>query len=298
VDDFFSYSKARQIKEDMNKYALIGYPLKHSISPQIHNTAFSLLGIEAHYSKIEINPKRFDGTIDRLRKEGYSGFNVTIPHKQVLIPFLDEIDPDAQKIGAVNTVVIKNNMWKGFNTDVLGFLYPLEQLERPFRNCLVLGTGGASRAVIYAIGNYLKPQIISVAGRSPTKSSELAVKMKSLTGNTVIHNITLDDIQSDISEFDLIVNATPVGTFPHVSNSPLPHLLHLKKGTVVYDLVYNPLRTRLLQDAQKADIKTVTLNGLEMLLQQAAYAFELWTGQQMPVDDVRAYLNDKVLKAK
>jgi shikimate dehydrogenase len=275
----------------MQKYAVIGYPLTHTLSPQIHNNAFQNLNIDAVYEKIEIHPDDLKDTLQQLRNSRINGFNVTIPHKLSIISFLDQIDPDANTIGAVNTVVSKENKWIGYNTDVKGFLTPLINYKEQLEKCLVLGTGGAARAVVFALAKYLRPKSVTIAGRNTEKAAQLNKTFNLLFKYIIIDHQSLEEIYSQLSGYSLIINATPLGTFPDIESTPLPHMEDLSENTIVYDLVYNPLRTKFLNNAEKAGKNIRLIGGLEMLIQQAAIAFKLWTNQEMPVDEVREYLS-------
>jgi shikimate dehydrogenase len=274
----------------MQKFAVIGYPLTHSLSPQIHNFAFKKLKIDAIYEKIEIAQENFSESVNQLKKAGYSGLNITIPHKLNIRSFIDEVDSDAKTIGAVNTIVIKESKWIGYNTDVHGFLAPIVHLKNIIRDCLVLGTGGAARAVIFTLAKYLEPRSITIVGRNRKKAVNLSEELGSLFKLIHFGTSTFREAESIISRINLIVNSTPLGTFPNTDQTPLPNLGDLSKQSIVYDLVYNPLKTKLLKDAAKVGKDIFLINGMEMFLQQAAGAFKLWTGQDMPVADVREYM--------
>jgi shikimate dehydrogenase len=271
----------------MKKYAVIGYPLTHTLSPQIHNFAFQKLSIEADYRKIEIHPDKLDSEIHKLKSEGINGFNVTIPHKLSIMKFLDEIDSDAEAIGAVNTVAHRDEKLIGYNTDVSGFLAPLQGYKNVITRCLVLGTGGAARAVLYALSEYINPESITVAGRPEDNAPALTDEFGQLFKNIEFCHHSLTKLAADLSEFNLIVNATPLGMYPHIEHTALPLLAKLNDKTIVYDLVYNPRKTTFLTDAQKSGKDIILIYGLEMFIQQAASAFKLWTDRDMPVDDVR-----------
>ena len=274
----------------MKKFGIIGYPLTHSLSPQIHNHTFQILEIDAVYEKIEISPESFTKSINELKSGGYSGFNITIPYKLKIMSLLDEIDSDARTIGAVNTIVRKENKWVGYNTDVSGFLTPLLEFKNILLNCLVLGTGGAARAVIFALARYLQPRSITIAGRNLEKAANLSTEFGSLFEMIHLDHRSLNGAESILSEFNLIVNSTPLGTFPNIEQTPLLTILNLREQTIVYDLVYNPLETKLLKNARRAGKNIFLINGMEMLLQQAASAFKLWTNEEMPIARVREYI--------
>jgi shikimate dehydrogenase len=274
----------------MKKFGVIGFPLSHSLSPQIHNTAFQALAIDAVYEKYEIAPADFDSAIRQFKRQEYGGFNVTIPHKSRILTYMDEIDTDAAAVGAMNTVVITRNRWCGFNTDIAGFLSPLLEMKRPIGRSLVLGTGGAARAVIFALMKYINPGQIVIAGRNAAKATILCNTFRKSNSEIELLPQLLADAASQTDKFDLIINTTPVGTNPDKDRTPLPGLIKLKKNAIVYDLVYNPSKSRLLQEAEKAGEGVTLINGLEMLLQQAARSFYLWTGKEMPLTPVRQSL--------
>ena len=274
----------------MKKYAILGWPLKHSLSPQIHNPAFKELGINAEYEKVEINPNNFTTEIYDLKNKNYSGFNITIPHKTKIIPFIDEIDEQAKIVGAVNTICIKNSKWVGYNTDIDGFIEPLLALKRKFDDCVILGTGGAARAVLFALIKYFSPKNLVVAARSQSNARKLLNNFQDLSHGINIDIININDLNSNKITNELIINTTPVGTIPNINDSPLPNLKYLPPSTVVYDLVYNPQETKLLKDARKAGKNITIINGLTMLIGQAAKAFNLWTNKELPRETARKNL--------
>lgn len=276
--------------ESLQKFGVIGYPLTHSLSPHIHNFVFKKLHIHAVYEKIEIDPNQFAGSIEHIKNAGYSGLNITIPYKLKIMSFLDEIDNDAKIIGAVNTIKKKEKIWIGYNTDVHGFLSPIIDFKERIVHCLVLGTGGASRAVIYTLAKYLEPKSITIAGRNPQKTVNLKAEFRAIFNLIQIKDHSFTELGSILPEFNLIVNTTPLGTFPDVNRTPIPQLTFLPEHTIVYDLVYNPVESKFLKDVAVAGKNIIRINGMEMLIQQAAAAFTLWTGLKMPVNDVREYL--------
>jgi len=278
----------------MQKFGVIGYPLTHSLSPQIHNYAFQKLNIDAAYEKIEITPDSFTETVRKLKNSTLNGLNITIPYKLKIMTFLDEIDTDAKTIGAVNTIVKKENEWIGYNTDVHGFLTPLLKLKNRVSHCLVLGTGGATRAVIFSLAKYLDILSITIAGRNLNKAEELCSEFGSQFGMIQFDNRFLSGTESILSDFNLIVNTTSLGTYPNIETTPLPNITNLDEQIIFYDLVYNPLETKFLKDAGKAGKNIYLINGMEMLLQQAASAFKLWTNEEMPIEDVREYINNEI----
>jgi shikimate dehydrogenase len=264
----------------MIKLGLIGYPLGHSLSPKIHTAALQAYGLEGDYSLFPIEPDDMPGLKDlfnRVRTGEISGLNVTIPHKQNVIAFMDELTPTARAIGAVNTIYLKEDKLIGDNTDAMGFLTDLKHafdfssfILPP--SALVLGAGGSARAIVYALLN--DGWDVTIAARRIEQAEQLANSFNA-------HNIkttNFPDLRP--STFDLLVNTTPIGMSPNVDGSPWPQEIPFPNAAVIYDLVYNPRETKLVKDARSQGLNATT--GLGMLIEQAALAFELWTGKIPP----------------
>ncbi|MCC7119597.1 MAG: shikimate dehydrogenase [Anaerolineales bacterium] len=264
----------------MIQLGLIGYPLSHSLSPKIHTAALQACELKGDYSLFPIHPEDKQGLqnlLNQIRAGKIHGLNVTIPHKQNVIEFMDELSPTAKSIGAVNTIYLKDEKLIGDNTDASGFLTDLKNkfdfsAFRLSLSALVLGAGGSARAVVYAL---LKDGWnVTIASRRPEQAQQLA---GAVTGYK-LQVASYADIQP--STFNLIVNTTPVGMTPNIHESPLPEALALPASAFVYDLVYNPRETKLVRDARQRGLSAAT--GLGMLIEQAALAFELWTGENPP----------------
>ncbi len=286
---------------------LTGYPLGHSLSPGIHKLALAACGLQGEYTLFPIHPDDLNGLkalLARLRAGELHGLNVTIPHKQAVVPLLDELTPAAAAIGAVNTIYMRQNKLIGANTDAPGFLADLKRFIASIPNgaskisarksALVLGAGGAARAVVYALVN--DGWQVTVAARRLEQAQELARQYASrLTPYTLrITNYAsrftpyesriTPPTSPNLPEAALIVNATPLGMAPHTDASPWPAGLPFPPQAIVYDLVYNPQETKLVSEARAAGLPAVT--GLGMLVEQAALAFELWTGCLPPSADL------------
>ncbi|MCC6569530.1 MAG: shikimate dehydrogenase [Anaerolineales bacterium] len=261
---------------------LIGYPLSHSLSPKIHTAALKACNLQGDYSLFPISPDDKQGLktlLTRLRSGELHGLNVTIPHKQNVIEFLDVLTPTAQAIGAVNTIYMRDNKLIGDNTDAAGFLSDLHSFLRNRKSeianrnsAIVLGAGGSARAVVYALIN--DGWNVTISARRIEQAQELA---RTVTGYKV-QVTSYHDVQ--LSTFNLLVNTTPVGMSPNVNDSPLPNDVSLKPDMFVYDLVYNPRETKLVRDARAQGLTATT--GLGMLIEQAALSFEIWTGHNPP----------------
>ena len=255
---------------------LIGYPLGHSLSPKIHTAALRACGLIGTYSLFPIHPDNkpeLFNLLTRIRSGEIHGLNVTIPHKRNVIEFMDELTPTAQAIGAVNTIYMRQDKLIGDNTDAPGFLADLNKFVGDWRleierSALVVGAGGSARAVVYALLN--DGWEVNIAARRIEQAQQLAQSFP----NYQLPITNLTDLQ--LSTFSLIVNTTPIGMTPNIDASPLPENTIFSKHTFVYDLVYNPLETKLVRDARAQGLNAST--GFGMLIEQAALAFEKWTG--------------------
>ncbi len=260
-------------------YALIGYPLGHSISPAIHKHLFELSGKQGDYSLLEFPPEDLEARLPALRK--LDGFNVTIPYKQKIIPFLDEIDMKAKNFGAVNTVKNIDGRLIGYNTDAAGFLHALSDARIPLSgHVLLCGTGGVAHMMAHEVISH--DCTLTIGGRTYGKAADFADELAAGSPSAKIEPTTLAYVTGT---FDLIINGTPVGMFPHVKEMPVP-LTVARSAHAVFDAVYNPLETALLRAARKAGASVQ--NGLHMLVWQAAEAQKLWTGAAFRPEDVAA----------
>jgi len=256
---------------------LIGHPLGHSLSPKIHAAALKACNLEGNYSLFPIHLEDKHGLNDllaRVRSGEIHGLNVTIPHKQNVIDLMDKLTPTAKAIGAVNTIYMRENKLIGDNTDAPGFLSDLKRVMSETKSkienrksAIVLGAGGSARAVVHALCN--DGWNVTLAARRIEQAQQLA---QSFTG----YDLRLSTFDLQLSPFNLIVNTTPLGMTPNTETSPLPENAVLSKHTFIYDLVYNPRETKLVRDARAQGLSATT--GLGMLIEQAALAFELWTG--------------------
>ncbi|MBK6645922.1 MAG: shikimate dehydrogenase [Anaerolineales bacterium] len=260
---------------------LIGYPLGHSLSPKIHTAALSAFNLQGNYSLFPIHPddkQELFNLLTRVRAGEIHGLNVTIPHKQNVIGFMDELTQTAKSIGAVNTIYMRDDKLIGDNTDAPGFLSDLKRVSNSSfiipHSALVLGAGGSARAVVYALLN--DGWNVTIAARRIEQAQKLA---DSFT-NYQLPITNLADFP--LLTFHLLVNTTPLGMTPNIETSPLPENTVLSKRTFVYDLVYNPRETKLVRDARAQGLNAST--GLGMLIEQAALAFEKWTGHNPPRD--------------
>lgn len=250
---------------------VLGWPLEHTLSPVIHNAAFRRLGLDWVYLSFPVAPDALSDAIAGLRALGAMGANVTMPHKQHVIPFLDAMTEDAETVGAVNTIENVGGRLVGHNTDIEGFRMLLERdigLELGGRSVLILGAGGAARAVVQAVSASGAGEVV-VAARDVTRAGGFSDTWPAVA------IAGWDEAAADASRFDLIVNATPLG----MGSEPSP-VEGLREGQIVVDLVYSPPVTPLIDAARAAG--SAAYGGLGMLVHQAAAAFRIWTGQEAP----------------
>lgn len=252
----------------MKQNFVIGYPLKQSLSPLLHNHIYSLLNLQMKLEAKEI--KNLDILIDNIHEKNIQLTAVTLPFKEEIIKYLDWIHPTAQEAKAVNTVIRKANKLYGFNTDIDGIAFAFKNICLHSKKILVIGAGGAARA----LGLFLKKQNSEIYwyNRNPNKARKLIAEF---TGNIVENLISVDN------NFDIIINTTPIGMYPNISDTPLPNM-NFNKSQIIFDMIYNPQMTKFLKCAEKQGCKIIT--GLEMFIGQALKQIELITGKHL-VDD-------------
>ncbi|HSA99543.1 MAG TPA: shikimate dehydrogenase [Anaerolineales bacterium] len=267
----------------MIRLGLIGYPLGHSLSPKIHTAALQACGLEGDYSLFPIHPddkQSLKDLLARLRSGEVQGLNVTIPHKQNVMPYLDELTATARVIGAVNTIYLREDKLIGDNTDAPGFLSDLQRFlttktgRHRILKALVLGAGGSARAVVYALLN--DGWEVTLIARRIEQARQLASSFPAYEIDTMHYeSFTLHP-----TTFSLLVNATPVGMTPNIGHSPWPANLPFPPQAAIYDLVYNPRETKLVRDACSQGLSATA--GMGMLIEQAILSFEIWTGHKPP----------------
>jgi len=262
---------------------IIGDPVEHSLSPAMHNAAYEALGIDNQFVYLGARVKIEDvGTVvQAMKKMGIHGLTCTIPHKVAVMKYLDEIDETAKKIGAVNTVLNKQGKLIGFNTDWQGVVVPLERITKlSGKKALVLGAGGAARAVIFGLLN--RKAKVSIFNRTKEKAIELAKEFNCQTTNL--------NKESEIKDFDIIINTTSVGMKPLEKETSIPTKF-INDKQIVFDIVYVPFETKLLKEAKKRGAKII--HGIEMLLHQGTAQFEIYTGHKAPEEVMRKILYEK-----
>jgi len=262
-------------------YGALGNPIGHSLSPVMHNAAFEAAGVNALYVAFESSDLK--GCIDGMRALGIRGMSITIPFKTSVIPYLDELDPLAERIGAVNTLVNQNGRLKGYNTDGLGAMKALQsKVDLAGKRCVLVGAGGAARGIGFMARE--SGMALVVANRSVDRGRSLADYLAC----PFIPLAQIREIRADV-----MIQTTPVGMFPRVDASPVPDDV-FRKDMVVMDAIYNPLETHFLRSARAHGC--ITISGLEMFLHQGAEQFRLWTGSNPPMDVMRAVVRNALEK--
>ena len=277
-----------KIKGSTNIVGLIGHPVEHSFSPPMHNEAFDELGMDYAYVAFDVNPADLQTAIEGAKSLNIKGFNVTIPHKIEVMQFLNEIDEVAGLIGAVNTIDFKNI--KGYNTDGIGAVRAIEEVTSiKNKNVVVAGAGGASRAISFYLAKY-GAESMAILNRNVEKAQGLAadVSQSGLIGDIKADSIS--EIRNYLKDADILVDTTPIGMYPNISDEPIAFAEDMDEDLVVFDAVYNPNVTVLLKEAIKAGAKPVY--GIKMLLYQGAESFKIWTGRDAPVDVMEKALKD------
>jgi len=261
---------------------IIGDPVEHSMSPVMHNAAFEALGLDYVYLPFHVRGEELKEAINGIRALNIAGLNVTIPHKMAVIPFLDKLDPLAERMGAVNTIASENGELTGYNTDAPGFLQALraQGIEPDGKSIVILGAGGAAKGISFILAGAGASLVI--LNRTLSRAEELTSQIARYY-HRKITAMTLNEanLERVFGRADVLVNTTSVGMVPDVDRTPVPGNL-LNSHLAVSDIVYNPLETRLLREAKAAGARTI--NGLDMLVWQGALAFEKWTGQKAPFE--------------
>lgn len=277
---------------------LLGSPVSHSISPLMHNFSFRALNIDCVYLCFEINEQTLEDAVKGLRTLNVKGFNLTMPNKNKILEFLDQLSPAARLIGAVNTVENRDGLLVGHNTDGIGFMHSVQEqgIEMKEKTMTLMGIGGAATAICAQAALDGVDTIHIFARKTSRHLPRMKKLIRELSAETSCH-FYLEDISDQtalkaaLTESRLLVNATSVGMSPNTEACILPDASFLNPSLAVADIIYNPWKTRLLSMAEEAGC--TAFNGYSMLLWQGAEAFKIWTGQEMPLEDVRAYLQKK-----
>ena len=281
--------------QDQNKFShstqivgVVGHPIKHSFSPLIHNISFELSGLNYIYLPFDVPMNNLKDALRGMLALGIKGFNVTIPHKEKIAQYMKDISEEASIVGAVNTVVNEDGILHGYNTDVHGIIETLLPYKDEIAGAdvTVIGGGGAARSAIYALIRHFKVERLNIVNRTEQKAESLKEYFvtKMLYNNIKTYELVPPDLISVFRNSKLIINTTPVGMSPEVDDSATTIAESFTKDQIVFDVIYNPMKTKLLDIAASQGAKTI--NGLKMLVEQGAKSYELWTGEKMPVNKV------------
>ncbi|HWR56194.1 MAG TPA: shikimate dehydrogenase [Negativicutes bacterium] len=277
---------------------LFGHPVSHTLSPAMHNAAFASLNLPYVYLPFAVEPARLAEAVRGIRGLNLRGVNVTIPHKERVMAYLDRVTPEAELIGAVNTIVNDQGVLTGHNTDGAGFVKSLEEqgatgLQN--RRVLILGAGGAARSVAVSLALGGAGRIV-IAGRTMDKAREITTVISEKISDKCasVLDIKSDRLPGELAEADIIINTTPLGMYPHHEIPPFVDLSVCHPGALICDLVYNPKETSLLKAARQRRLET--LSGIGMLIWQGVLAFQLWTGQKPPVELMRHTVEKHFIK--
>jgi shikimate dehydrogenase len=277
---------------------LIGHPIKHSYSPYIQNYALEEMGIDCIYLAFDVVSENLRSSVNSVLTLGLKGINVTLPHKEKIIKYLDELSEEASIIGAVNTVVNDHGKLIGYNTDANGVLETL----LPFKDKIsgtkvtVIGAGGSARAVIYTLLRYFKPEEINIINRTHQRADTLMNYFSLKMRYDSFHTFELfppDNVET-IKNSRLIINSTTIGMYPEIEDSITDIEDSFNEEQIVFDLIYNPTKTKFLRMAEEQGAKVI--GGMTMLISQAAKSFQLWTGVEMPTADITKKLEEFIAK--
>jgi shikimate dehydrogenase len=276
-------------------YGIFGDPIGHSLSPLMHNTAFAHHGLDAVYLPFAVHPAHLETAVKAIPALPICGVNVTIPHKQAVMAWMDELSPEARLIGAVNTIHLRDGRLHGYNTDGIGFLHALEEVgsEVAGRTVMLLGAGGAARSIAVQLCLSGIRRLL-LANRTPRRAEDLAALLKQKIPHADINIVAMGEssLAAQLPDTDIVVNATSIGMYPH--DPMLLPSAALSPQHLVCDIVYRPLDTPLLRAAQRQGARTI--DGLGMLLHQGAKAFEIWTEHAFPLALIRTRLLEAVVE--
>ncbi|MEP1307561.1 MAG: shikimate dehydrogenase [Balneola sp.] len=275
-------------KSHLSHYLLIGNPVMHSLSPTMHNLALKHNRIGGEYISVSVSSRDVNMVLAHCTNDSFLGANITIPHKELFFDAVDELTEEAKEIGAINTIIKQNGRLIGHNTDAYGFVKPIEKYidELHGERVVIFGSGGATKAIIFALRNLGVEQIILVSRRPEMYKSDKALDIK---------RCSYDNWMAYAEDASMIVNATPLGMTPNTESSPIPDQdIAIMEDKICYDIVYNPRLTKFLKQATQSG--GIPIGGLDMLIHQGARSFNLWTGFEFPIEKIKVKL-DEILPA-
>ena len=272
--------------------AVIGDPIAHTLSPTIHNAAFKHLKLDFVYLAFRVKANDLENAMQGIRELGIHGLNVTMPHKNTVVNYLDEMDPTVHFLGSANTILNKEGKLSGFNTDGIGALQALREngIDLTEKKVLLLGAGGAAKAIAFSLATEVGK--LAVLNRATEKATKLAEALRQISNKEIVSgSLSEDVISKDMADSDVLINATSVGMHPAAGQSVVPRQ-SLRSDLTVMDIVYNPIETKLAKDAKAAGAKVIS--GVEMLIHQGAVSFKIFTGKSAPIEVIRKAALDKL----
>lgn len=282
-----------RIKGSTSLIALLGKPVNHSKSPYMHNRSFEILGLDFAYMAFEIENHEVEKSIEAMRTLNVKGFNITMPYKEEVIRFLDKVDEEARIIGSVNTVLNHNGKLMGYNTDGKGFVKSLEEKDVKFKGekIVILGSGGAAKAIAIQLALDSAGEIV-IANRTVENAEIITSIINKNIPKVKARSIVLNEkfLKEELKDAKILINTTPIGMGNTIGKSLIKDTNTLHKDLFVADIIYNPLKTKLLSQAEEIGCKT--MNGLNMLVYQGALGFEIWTGKDIPKIVIEDMLED------
>lgn len=288
----------KKFNKETGIIGVIGHPIKHSLSPAMQNSAFAFGNQNFIYMPFDVPQTNLKDALKGMIALNIKGFNVTIPHKEYITQFLNDVSEEASVIGAVNTIVNENGILHGYNTDVNGIIETLNPFKDEINDqtVSVIGAGGAARSVIYALIRHFKVKRINVINRT----EQTAESMQEYFGSKMVfpgiksYGLVPPDLVEVFSDSKLIVNTTSIGMDPETDDAPTTIEKSFHKDQIVFDVIYNPLKTKFLEIAESQG--ATILNGLTMFVVQGARSYELWTGEKMPIDNIYPLLKEQLSK--
>lgn len=284
---------ANRIQATTKLVGLLGYPVKHSMSPRMHNTAFDALGLDYVYMAFEVKEGQIKDSLDALRTLNAEGCNVTMPHKKSVMKYLDEISEDAKIIGSINTVKNNNGKLIGYNTDGIGFIKALEEdsVEYTDKKIIIAGAGGAARAVATQLAFEGAREIV-IFNRTLSAAEEITENInKNITGcKGRAFELKEHELKKELKDASILVNCTSLGMKETIDQAIISSSDVLHKNLFVADIIYDPKKTKLLKMAEEVGCRY--MNGLMMVIWQGAVAFKIWTGKDMPVDLIKKEIKE------
>ena len=274
---------------------VIGHPIKHTLSPVMHNHAYNKLNLDYVYLPFDISSSGLNDSLKGMVALGIRGFNVTLPHKERIMEYMDELSDSAKIVGAVNTVVNDNGKLIGYNTDVTGIIKTLEEFKDDIKGTTVsvLGAGGAARSAIYRLISHFNVKKINIINRTVEKAESLKdyFSSKMLFNKIKTYELIPPDVTEILAKSKLIINTSSVGMSPDEDDAPTTIPESFNENQIVFDIIYNPENTKFLALAKEQG--ALTINGLKMFVEQGARSFELWTNETMPTDQILELLSKK-----